>query len=68
MARRSADWYKANGLPIPAWNKASPNYVPPAMRKDTVGNLVQLPTAMPVEETDEQIEARIKSRIEVFRE
>lgn len=83
MPRRSADWYQKQGLPLPTYlTEGVKNYnwyiqrgmTPPAhlkvpkVIKDTVGNVVALPTAPVIEinETDEQIEARIKARIEVF--
>lgn len=61
MPRMSAEWYRARGREVPSWNKAS-------KLKDEVGNLTVLPTIQQPEvvETDEQIEARIKSRINVF--
>ena len=62
MPRMSAEWYRARGREVPAWNKASKPL------KDEVGNLSILPTNDKPEvwETDEQIEARIKARIDVF--
>lgn len=61
MPRMSYEWYVKNNKPIPSWLKSKPTTI-----NDNVGNLVTLPTVEVVQETDEQIEARIKSRIEVF--
>jgi len=84
MPRRSKEWYIANNKPVPeTFEKKNYNWyvqrgmTPPAhlkvpkVIKDTVGNLVMMPTmtavqAPVIEETDEQVEARITSRIEVF--
>lgn len=58
MPRMSYAWYVANNKPIPKWMKSKP-------LTDTVGNVTPLPT-VEVTETDEQIEARIIARINVF--
>lgn len=64
MPRMSYEWYVANGKPIPAWMKRDKQGKP---INDEVGNVVSLPQHEPaVVETDEEIEIRIKSRIEVF--
>lgn len=67
MPRMSYEWYVANGKPIPSWMKSIPGGTKNKLN-DTVGNVSVLPTAIKpeVEETDEQIEARIKARINVF--
>lgn len=62
MPRRPAEWYIAQGRELPSYLKASPNY---KGIKDSVGNVTILNTAE-LEETDEQIEKRILSRIDVF--
>lgn len=64
MPRMSKEWYLSQGRPLPTWMKGSPN----KPLKDNVGNLTVLPTpnAPEVYESNEQIEARIKSRIDVF--
>lgn len=81
MPRMSKEWYAAQGREVPAFEKKNYNWyvqrglVPPAHLKvpkvikhiDNVGNLITLPTAPVVQnETDEEIEARIGSRFEVF--
>lgn len=82
MPRRSAEWYQSQGLPLPTYlTEGVKNYnwyiqrglTPPAhlkvpkVVKDTVGNVIAMPTVqVDVWETDEQIEARIRTRIEVF--
>lgn len=82
MPRRSKEWYVERNLPLPeSFEKKNYNWyvqrglVPPAHLKvpkvikhqDNVGNLVTLPTAPIVQnETDDEIEARIASRFEVF--
>lgn len=83
MPPRKEEWYKDRGLPVPENCGVRKTYnwyvqrglVPPShlkvpkVIKDTVGNVVKLPNAMPIEEifeTDAQIEERIKARFEVF--
>lgn len=81
MPRRTREWYIENNVPLPeSFEKKNYNWyvqrglVPPAHLKvpkvikhiDNVGNLVALPVAPFIQETDQEIEARIRSRFEVF--
>lgn len=81
MPRRSKDWYIANNKPVPeTFEKKNYNWyiqrgmTPPShlkvpkVIKDTVGNLTILPVVMPtlIEETEAQIEKRIKDRFDVL--
>lgn len=79
MPRMSKDWYVANGKPVPeSYERKTYNwYVQrgltppehlkvPKVIKDNVGNLVTLPTAPVINETDEEIEKRLATRFEVF--
>lgn len=62
--KKNYNWYVQRGMTPPT------NLKVPKVIKDTVGNLTVLPTleqpVIEAIETDEQIETRIKARIEVF--
>lgn len=79
MPRRSKEWYIQKGKPVPEtferktynWyvqrGLTPPEHLKvPKTIKDTVGNLITLPTAPKLEETEEQIEERIRTRFQVF--
>jgi len=81
MPRRSKQWYIDNNKPLPeTFERKTYNwYVQrgltppeglkvPKVIKDTIGNLVSLPSAPRVEvnETEDQIQSRIKTRFDVF--
>lgn len=63
MPRMSYEWYITNNKPIPSWMKTKPLHT---TLKDTVGNVTVISPIVEVQETDEQIEQRIKARIGVF--
>lgn len=81
MPRRSKEWYIQNGKPVPeSFERKTYNWyvqrglTPPAHLKvpktikDTVGNVVAFQPASVIEksETEEQVEARIETRFQVF--
>lgn len=79
MPRRNKQWYLDNGKPLPeTFEKKNYNWYvqrglkPPShlkvpkVIKDTVGNLSIITPTVIIEETDAQIEARIKARFEVL--